>query len=75
MENYLKISLIKKLNRKYLSDEVYHLPKEILLFQNSILKLNDLNTIMKFNNIRLKDFQNKNLFPSETALNNTMKQQ
>lgn len=40
MENYLKISLIKKLNRKYLSDEVYHLPKEILLFQNSILKNN-----------------------------------
>lgn len=28
---------------------------------------------MKFNNIRLKDFQNKNLFPSETALKNTMK--
>ena len=38
MENYLKISLIKKFNRKYLSNEVYHLPKEILVFQNCILK-------------------------------------
>lgn len=30
---------------------------------------------MKFNNNRLKDFQNENLFPSEIALKNTMKQQ
>ena len=45
-----------------------------VLFQNSIIKLNDLN-IMKFNNIRLKDFQNENLFPSETALKHTMEQQ